>query len=153
MFDWIDSRVDALSAMSALKTAQRVLLAATGCCIVVAGTISIRAAVISGGELVAPFVLTGLALMLAGALAILARREQLVTGILAGMAAAAFAMSLAELTLHNAGDPSRYDSLWVPSVLAVLLGLVRLAEGAFRRDIGLAGDRTNRPVGPLTPTN
>jgi hypothetical protein len=27
MFDWIDSRVDALSAMPALKTAQRVLLA------------------------------------------------------------------------------------------------------------------------------
>ena len=85
-------------------------------------------------ELRTPFGLAALALFFAGVLCVFGRGLDMAPGIVAALTAAAFAVSLAEFTIREADDTTRYGSLWVPCVLAGALALVRLSSSAWRDD-------------------
>ena len=110
------------------------MLVSAGVVLVMPGSVALGAAVNGDIDTLRwPFASSALALLLAGILAMLRLREQLVSGIVAGLLAASFALSLAEMSAREITDATRYDSLWFPSCLAIVLGAIRLVDGAFRR--------------------
>jgi hypothetical protein len=44
----------------------------------------------------------------------------------------AHTVSLAELTLADVNDPGRYSGLWIPCVLGILVGVIRIAGPGWR---------------------
>jgi hypothetical protein len=73
----------------------------------------------------------GAALVLAGLLAVLRVREDLVTAITAGLATALFAVLLVVLEPKTTATAAS-SSLEAPGLLALLVVLVRLFRGGFR---------------------
>ena len=76
-----------------------------------------------------PLAVAGIALLVAAALMTASKRPDLVELLLAGLAAGAFAVILAEIEAQAAVTPDHYGSLWIPIALGGLL----IAFRAFGR--------------------
>lgn len=118
-----------------LAACQRLLMAA-GVAIFFMGSVAINAALASStsSALRIPFATAGVGLVLAGVLAVVRRREALVTSLLTGITGASFAMALVEMSVRAPDASDRYNALWIPSVLAIALVAVRLVERGFRTE-------------------
>jgi hypothetical protein len=81
-------------------------------------------------SLAAPFLLAGIALVMASALIYLGLRSDLVEIILGGLAGGSFGVTLAEMSAQALSIPDHYKSLWVPTSIAALL----VAFLAFKGD-------------------
>jgi hypothetical protein len=72
-------------------------------------------------SLVVPFVLAGIALVLASGLIAAGVRSDIVELILGGLAGGSFGVALAEMNAQVMSIPDHYKSLWIPAVLGALL--------------------------------
>lgn len=112
----------------------RLLLRSMGIAIAGMGIVAVQAAVAleTVAALRVPFAVAGGGRLLAGGLTFRRCRPSLVTAVLAGLTGASFAMALVETSLRALDAPDRYNSLWVPSVLATALVAVRFLDSGFR---------------------
>jgi hypothetical protein len=131
--DELDRRVDAIAARPLSTRVARWVLVIVGAALWFWATVAIKAALQpSTPDHKVPILTGAIALNVAGGLCILRRREGVATGLLAALATATFALSLAELTLADVNDPGRYSGLWIPCVLGILVGVIRIAGPGWR---------------------